>query len=76
VEDVRRQIGDDCTSTFCTDGLCCDIACDGMCLACNVEGSEGLCNFIPKYGGDQSYDGGKQIAICLSNVCTIEGKCQ
>lgn len=67
--------GNDCTSTFCTDGLCCDIACDGMCLACNVEESKGQCNFVPKYGQDQSYDSGKTCLNADGLACTGGGYC-
>ncbi len=35
--------GSDCQSASCADGLCCDGACDGVCEACNVAGSEGVC---------------------------------
>ena len=31
----------DCQSGFCVDGVCCNTACTGTCMACNVQGSPG-----------------------------------
>lgn len=41
------SVGSDCKSGFCTDGVCCDKACDGICEACDV-GKLGTCTHIPK----------------------------
>jgi hypothetical protein len=34
---------DDCISGFCADGVCCNVACQGACLACNLPGRLGTC---------------------------------
>ncbi|MBW2524856.1 MAG: hypothetical protein JRI23_11800 [Deltaproteobacteria bacterium] len=39
--------GSDCAGGFCTDGVCCDEACDGTCEACNIDGSVGSCQPVP-----------------------------
>ena len=33
-----------CLSSFCVDGLCCDLACDGQCQACDV--TPGVCSTV------------------------------
>jgi len=38
--------GEDCNSGQCQDGHCCENACDGLCEACNVAGSEGTCTLL------------------------------
>jgi hypothetical protein len=37
-----------CKSGQCVDDRCCDSACDGVCQACNLAGSEGRCTPVPK----------------------------
>src|SRR5690606_28723595 len=41
-------IEDDCTTGFCTDGLCCETMCFGVCEACNLAGMEGTCTPHPQ----------------------------
>jgi hypothetical protein len=33
----------ECASGFCTDGVCCNVACKGACVSCNQTGREGTC---------------------------------
>jgi hypothetical protein len=33
----------DCTSSHCTDGVCCGAACTGSCQSCDQAGFEGMC---------------------------------
>ena len=37
------QGGAECTSGNCADGVCCDLACNGQCEACNEPNSVGQC---------------------------------
>lgn len=39
--------GSQCSTGFCTDGVCCEATCDGICEACNIPGSVGRCAPIP-----------------------------
>lgn len=32
---------------WCSDGVCCDAACDGVCESCRVLGREGQCTVVP-----------------------------
>jgi hypothetical protein len=35
--------GSDCASTFCADGVCCNVSCKAGCVSCNQPGREGTC---------------------------------
>jgi hypothetical protein len=38
----------DCTTgQSCTDGVCCESSCDGVCEKCNLPGSMGTCTAVP-----------------------------
>jgi len=37
------SLNEDCDSTYCIDGVCCDTSCTGGCEACNLTGSIGIC---------------------------------
>lgn len=37
----------ECSSGFCTDGVCCNNACTGTCEKCNLPGTIGFCSAIP-----------------------------
>jgi len=37
----------DCASGFCTDGLCCEARCAGVCETCAGPGREGFCDPVP-----------------------------
>lgn len=57
--------GETCESGFCSDGLCCDQACDGTCTACNLANLEGSC--WPRQAGT--------TAIGCTGVCDGDGGC-
>jgi len=38
------RLPDECASGFCVSGVCCDSACDGPCMACDVPGRSGTCS--------------------------------
>jgi hypothetical protein len=43
----------ECASDHCTDGVCCDSACDQTCYACNLSAAPGHCAAL-KTGGDSN----------------------
>lgn len=73
------DLGDVCTSGFCVDGVCCDVACEGPCLSCSAAGKgggdDGTCGPVaadtdPR---DDCLDSG---AACQDNgVCDGQGAC-
>jgi hypothetical protein len=72
----------DCTSAFCTDGVCCDEACSGDCQACSVSRGlavNGTCAFAPEgtSGRNPCANGfacnGKSPACAVT--CTDDASC-
>lgn len=47
-----------CASGFCSDGVCCHEACDGVCRSCAQQGLEGLCTFYQAGTDPQTECGG------------------
>jgi hypothetical protein len=69
--------GERCESGFCADGVCCHTACDGLCEACNLPGTEGTCSPLPAgTPDDQVVDGdGKAWCADKGGCGTIPGNC-
>jgi hypothetical protein len=69
----------DCHSGFCVDGVCCNTACTGTCMACNVQGSPGICAFVPVGGSPRapSECPPSDVATCgLDGACDGSGGCR
>lgn len=72
---VKRQTGSPCTganeceSTACVNGLCCDRQCTGPCQACNVEGRVGICSARPSGTSCGS------LQVCAAGVKTAAATC-
>ena len=61
-------MNEECVTSRCADGLCCDRACDGTCEACDLPGREGTCRAIPT-GTDPAAECG------ALHVCDGHGAC-
>ena len=70
-------VGDDCESGQCTDGVCCNTACDGQCEICDAEGSVGACTPVTTPHDRAACAGsGACAGICDGNVgeCSFPGE--
>ncbi len=73
--------GADCLSTICTDGVCCNNACGGLCQACNVAGSLGACTNVPNNTDpanecvNGSCNGGAECKLTNGQGCGSGGDC-
>ncbi|HEY5448391.1 MAG TPA: hypothetical protein VIQ54_06555 [Polyangia bacterium] len=64
--------GDECTSTFCAQGVCCSSTCTSSCRSCALSGSMGACTNVPTGVPDPSQ-------TCVdrgTNSCNTNGKCE
>ncbi len=66
------EVGRQCASGFCVDGVCCNTSCDGQCVTCALPGSEGDCS-LAAAGTDPHRDCGPG-APC-DDVCAADGTC-
>ena len=59
----------DCASARCSDGVCCETDCDGLCQRCNLSGQEGVCVTLPDDSvcSDGNHCNGEEL--CLGGVC-------
>ncbi|HEY0714299.1 MAG TPA: LamG domain-containing protein [Polyangia bacterium] len=63
--------GKDCGSGFCSDGVCCAEACEGLCQSCNTPGNAGTCK--PRPAGEPD-----RLNRCTAepeSSCGRDGKC-
>jgi hypothetical protein len=57
-----------CASGFCVDGVCCNTACNNVCVTCAGGGQNGTCHQVPS--------GQPDPPTCNSpNVCSATGSC-
>lgn len=65
------EAGSDCTSGNCVDGYCCDTACDTICEACDLSGTEGTCTDVTS-GNDPD----NECDTSCSGSCSVKtGDC-
>ena len=64
--------GTDCGSGYCADGLCCDKACGGTCMACDLAGNKGACSAVPKNQQDKN----GAVPCTGTNICDGKGACR
>ena len=60
-----------CASGFCAQGVCCDSACQGPCVSCNLPQHVGICSSVPSGTTDPK-------AICVdqkASSCSTTGRC-
>jgi len=56
-----------CTSGFLADGVCCSAACDGVCEACDLEGTKGAC--APVLGAARHGTCPTGTDVCANATC-------
>ena len=64
-----------CTSGFCADGVCCDVACSVPCESCNQTGSLGLCSYIPAGQSDPACNASDATTCGYTGQCDGLGSC-
>ncbi|MBX7173735.1 MAG: PqqD family protein [Pyrinomonadaceae bacterium] len=63
----------ECKFNFCTDSVCCDTSCGGLCFKCNAPGSVGTCTPVPN---GQDPDNECPSGVGLAGVCNGAGACR
>ncbi len=66
------QVGAECGSGHCVDGVCCNDSCVGQCVTCALPGAEGNCSLAAP-GTDPHKDCG--AGGPCDNVCDSTGQC-
>ena len=59
-----------CSSGFCTDQVCCEARCAGVCEKCNLAGQPGICN--PEAAGADPAD---ECTAQPVSTCGLSGQC-
>jgi len=71
------NIGAECVSGFCADGVCCESDCRMSCRSCALPESKGLCRPVPLNTPDpRGMCMDKGPASCQTNgLCDVAGRC-
>ena len=64
-----------CASGFCVDGVCCNSACNGMCVSCNQAGLAGKCSPYA-VGTDPEKECSKGSGTSCESTCDGVGACE
>jgi hypothetical protein len=66
-----------CLSGFCSEGVCCNEACNSKCKSCRIEGALGMCTFAPMQQDPKSECGVQPITTCgNAGGCDGKGACR
>ena len=65
------SVGTECKSGFCAQGVCCENACAGACMSCNLPAAPGLCMAV----ADNAPDPQEKCAVTEANTCGTTGTC-
>lgn len=64
------SVSGQCLSGFCVDGVCCNASCTGLCRACNLAGSLGVCANIAT-GTDPANECAGATSCNGAGACTL-----
>jgi hypothetical protein len=70
---VTCQTGSQCASGVCADGVCCQTPCAGLCEACNLSATPGVCTPVPF--NDPSPPDHPSCAVQPQDSCGRDGTC-
>ena len=69
--------GEQCASGFCAQGICCNAGCAGVCVACDLPGSEGTCAPVPAGEDNEESCAQEPAATCgLDGTCDGHAACR
>jgi hypothetical protein len=69
--------GRECVSTYCTDGVCCDGGCPGLCRSCRLAATKGTCTFVPSGEDPDGECGPQDRSTCgRDGFCDGSGGCR
>jgi hypothetical protein len=70
--------GNECISTFCSQGVCCDKDCSGTCQSCALTGKVGTCSLVPAGAAPVAGQcpAGPVLTCGFNGLCDGSGNCQ
>ncbi|WP_240807471.1 hypothetical protein [Polyangium spumosum] len=54
----------DCATGFCSGGVCCNEACGAACVRCDLQGSVGVCAYVPENETHEDHACGGGTSVC------------